>query len=226
LVIEFKWKNRRTNNDLQNIALKTKEHNDQFKLKYKNRRTNNDLQNIALKTKDSLVLSAMFCRSLFVLLFFHLNWPLCSLALCSMLCRSLFVLLFFSLNWSLCSLETKEHNGQFKLKNRTNNDLQNIALKTKEDNDQFKLKRSLFVLLFLYFNLNWSLCSLVLSAMFCRSLFVLLDNGQFKWKNRRTNKDQQNIALKTKEDNGQLKLKNRRTNKDQQNIALKTKDAL
>jgi hypothetical protein len=83
----------------------------------------------------------MLCRSLFVLLFFHLNWPLCSLALCAMLCRSLFVLLFFSLNWPLCiAHKTKEHNGQFKLKDRTNNDLQNIALKTKEHNGQFKLK--------------------------------------------------------------------------------------
>ena len=33
---------------------------------------------------------------------------------------------------------------------------------------------SLFVLLFLYFNLSWPLCSLVLCAMFCRLLFVLL----------------------------------------------------
>ena len=32
------------------------------------------------------------------------SWPLCSLVLCAMFCRSLFVLLFFNLSWPLCSL--------------------------------------------------------------------------------------------------------------------------
>jgi hypothetical protein len=175
LFFHLNWPlSRRTNNDLQNIALKTKEHNDQFKLKYKNRRTNNDLFSLNWSL-SSLVLSAMFCRSLFVL-FFNLNWPLCSLV--SKEHNDQFKLKNRRTNNDLQSIEhkAKEHNGQFKWKNRrTNNDLQNIALKTKESLVLSAMFcRSLFVLLFLYFNLNWSLCSLVLSAMFCRSLFVLL----------------------------------------------------